>query len=254
MLTQRILIVDDDRNIQTMLRICLRDQGYQVELAPDGREALEAIRRDRPDLVLLDLAMPVLDGMSVLAELHSMPRGAAPRVIVMTAHGSVRTAIQAVRLGASDFLEKPFAPEDVRLSIASVLDDTGSWGDEPITSYDNVLHLVRGSLRAGKFSQAEALLMKAGTIADTDPAFLNLAGVLHESHGRRTSARRFYEKSLASDDHYEPARQNLRRLFEIDRYGESRDEVAFGDEQAMLEGFRGRVGLAQLEQIRRLVK
>ena len=78
--------------------------------------------------------------------------------------------------------------------------------------------------------------------------------MLHESHGRRASARRFYEKSLASDGHYEPARQNLRRLFEIGRYGESRDEVAFGDEQALLEGFRGRVGLAQLAQIRRLVK
>lgn len=254
MSTQRILIVDDDRNIQTMLRICLRDQGYEVETAQDGREALKAICRNRPSLMLLDLAMPVLDGMSVLAELHEMPKGAAPKVVVMTAHGSVRTAIQAVRLGASDFLEKPFAPEDVRLSIASVLDETGAWTEDLIEGYGNVLDLVRESLRAGKFAQAEALLMKAGTIADTDPAFLNLAGVLHESHGRRASARRFYEKSLASDNRYEPARQNLRRLFEIERYGESRSDVAFGDEQAMLEGFRGRVGLPQLDQIRRLVK
>ncbi len=153
--TQRILIVDDDRNIQAMLRICLKDHGYEVGTAPDGREALEAIRLNCPSLVLLDLAMPVLDGMAVLTELHRMPRGAARRVVVVTAHGSVRTAIQAVRLGASDFLEKPFTPEDVRLSIASVLDETGVWGDEPIESYGNVLDLVRARFAPASLPRAK---------------------------------------------------------------------------------------------------
>src|SRR5450755_3429244 len=95
----RILIVDDDANIRTSVRLCLEATGYTVEQAINGGDALEKIHASPPDLVLLDLAMPVLDGMTVLAELRALLWRQSPRAIVMTAHGSVRTAIQAVRLG-----------------------------------------------------------------------------------------------------------------------------------------------------------
>jgi DNA-binding response OmpR family regulator len=121
---KRILIADDEPNIQTMVRMCLSTEGYDLDRAMDGRAALDAIRRVSPDLLLLDLAMPVMDGMAVLRELQDQRAIPGVRVVVMTAHGSVRTAVQAVRLGASDFLEKPFRPEDLRLSVASVLDES----------------------------------------------------------------------------------------------------------------------------------
>ena len=116
-----ILVVDDEPNIRTMERFCLESAGYVVRQAANGSEALEEIARNTPDLVLLDLAMPILDGMTVLAEMHSQWPRFPTRVVVVTAHGSVKVAIQAIRLGASDFLEKPFVPEDLRLSVASVL-------------------------------------------------------------------------------------------------------------------------------------
>jgi FixJ family two-component response regulator len=142
----------------------------------------------------------------------------------------VKTAIQAIRLGASDFLEKPFIPEDLRLSVASVLGETpvnrGSGGED----YAQVLEHVRQALRAGRFREAERALMKAGTITDDDPAFLNLAGVLHESHGRADSARKFYERSMARDRQYQPAQENLLRLADLRRYGTTQRTIAFGDD------------------------
>lgn len=226
----RILIVDDDANIRTTVRLCLEAAGYVVEQAVNGGDALEQIHAAPPDLVLLDLAMPVLDGITVLAEIRAL-LSCSTRAIVMTAHGSVRTAIQAVRLGAADFIEKPFTPDDLRLSIASVLhDELPAHLRAPSAGYGEVLQRVRDALRAGKFREAEAGLMSAGTIADEDPAFLNLAGVLHESHGRVESARKFYEKSAMSNRTYQPAQENLRRLADIRYHGKSARAVAFGDD------------------------
>jgi DNA-binding response OmpR family regulator len=227
----RILIADDEPKIRLMVRTCLSDGAYELDEAGDGVEVLDAVRRNPPDLVLLDLAMPRMDGMTTLQELRPMQNLPHLRVIVMTAHGSVQTAIRALRLGASDFLEKPFLPDDLRLSVASVLDETPApiaGGEE---GYQAVLQRVREAMRGGKFAEGEALLMKAGTIADRDPEFLNLAGVLHESHGRIDSARRFYERSAAQDRSYQPAHENLKRLGELRRHGKTKRKVAFGDER-----------------------
>lgn len=235
MSAQRILIVDDDCNIQAMLRVCLASPQYTVETAGDGAEALVRITHELPSLVLLDLAMPVMDGMTALVHIHDLPPASRPRVIVMTAHGSVRTAIQAIRLGAEDFLEKPFTPDDVRLSVASVLEDPAMPRDSEGSDFNGVLASVRAALRSGTLSAAESLLMRAGTIADDDPAFLNLAGVLHESRGRVGSALRFYEKAAASNYDYRAAQENMLRLKELRKSGLTRREVCLGDE-AVCEG------------------
>jgi hypothetical protein len=141
----------------------------------------------------------------------------------------VKTAIQAVRLGASDFLEKPFLPEDLRLSVASVLRETPEQKPETREGYAEVLEHVRRALRARQFAEAERELMKAGTITDDDPAFMNLAGILHECHGRPESAQHFYEKSASLDHKYRPAQENLRRLADLRRHGATQRKVAFGD-------------------------
>jgi DNA-binding response OmpR family regulator len=231
---KRILVADDEPNIQAMVRFCLSTEGYEVDLAADGRAALDSIRRFAPDLLLLDLAMPIMDGMAVLRELADQRAIPSVRVVVMTAHGSVKTAVQAIRLGASDFLEKPFRPEDLRISVASVLDEAAPAGHERTENYDDVLAEVRQLLRAGKLDAAEGELMRAGTITDMDPGFLNLAGVIHEAHGRRSSAKRFYEKALVSDPAYMPAKQNINRLRTIERGGQSHGPVSLGDRAPVL--------------------
>jgi DNA-binding response OmpR family regulator len=230
-ISRKVLIVDDDPHIQTMLQACLADD-YDLSSAQDGRTALDMLTWLHPQVMLLDLAMPVVDGLTVLSTMFGPMHKttALPKVIVITANGSVRVSVQAIRLGASDFLEKPFTPDEVRQSIASVLNESKRDPSDTTASYDEVLSAVRESLKGGQIIDAERLLMKAGTITDADPSFLNLAGVVHEAHGRRGSARRFYERSLAAAATYEPARRNLKRLDEIDRTGNATTPIALGDD------------------------
>jgi DNA-binding response OmpR family regulator len=230
MSSQTVLVVDDETNIRNSVRICLEDAGYVVRQAENGSEALEQLAGDPPDVMLLDIAMPIMDGMTVLAELRSLWARYPTRVIVVTAHGSVKTAIRAIRLGASDFLEKPFLPEDLRQSVASVLRETPAAFRDPDEDYAQVLEHVRQALRGRRFREAERELMKAGSITSEDAAFMNLAGILHEAHGRVDSARKFYERSIARSN-YEPAKQNLERLGELRRTGKTKRPVSFGGEE-----------------------
>ena len=229
----KVLVVDDDANIRGTVRACLEADGHAVAQAADGAAALDRVRRDVPDLILLDLAMPRMDGIGLLTRLGQQWPHPPARVVVMTANGSVRVAVQAIRLGASDFLEKPFTPDDLRLSVASVLDEgRGGGGPGGLTAgatYDAILAGVREALADGRAGAAAMLLDTAGTIADADPSFLNLAGVVHEAHGRVANARRFYRRAVSSAAGYEPARLNLVRLDEAERTGRAAAPANLGD-------------------------
>ena len=115
MSTQRVLVVDDEENIRHMLRLMLRRAGYEVDTASDGLEALEALRGQPYDVVLLDLRMPRMDGLTFLEEVQQTQHGAT--IIVMSAYGSAETAIQAMKKGAYDYVNKPFESEEVLLTL-----------------------------------------------------------------------------------------------------------------------------------------
>jgi len=116
----RVLVVDDEYRIRLALRTCLEAEGYVVDEARDGREAIDALAVGAPDVMVVDLAMPVLDGLSVLREVACLD-GARPRVIVLTAYGSISAAEMAHDLGAVAFLEKPVMPESLRAAVAMAL-------------------------------------------------------------------------------------------------------------------------------------
>ena len=113
-----VLVVDDDPTQRRIFEEAIKRFGYSVATAEDGDKALAALRADAAGefgLVLLDLVMPGTDGMAVLAAMRSLPR--RPPVIVQTAHGSIDTAIAAMRAGADDFVVKPVSPERLEVSI-----------------------------------------------------------------------------------------------------------------------------------------
>lgn len=227
----KVLVVDDEANIRTLVQACLEDARYEVVQARNGVEALSAVEEHKPDVMILDLAMPLLDGMSVLAELRHLWSRLPTRVIVVTAHGSVKTAIQALRLGASDFIEKPFSPDELRQSVLAVLKKPASI-EQPEEGYVQTLRAVRDALQSRQFAEAEKKLMRAGTITSEEPWFLNLAGILHESLGRVESARKFYSRAVGKDRQYRPAQLNLERLGEIRRTGRSKIPVEFGGDDS----------------------
>lgn len=101
-----ILVVDDEPGIRTLVQEILEEEGYEVRLAENGEAARRAMQEKAPDLVLLDIWMPDLDGISLLKEWVSTGQARMP-VVMMSGHGTIHTAVEATRLGAFDFLEKP---------------------------------------------------------------------------------------------------------------------------------------------------
>ena len=102
----RILVVDDTENIRLGLSLLLRRHGHVPRCAAGGAEALAMLEQERPDLVLLDLSMPEVDGIAVLEQLQDWPEMAGVRVIVYSAVADETTRRQAIRLGAAEFIEK----------------------------------------------------------------------------------------------------------------------------------------------------
>jgi two-component system response regulator AtoC len=119
MTSSTILIVDDEAHMRRVLEIMLRQLGHRPLSATDGRQALAVLEREPVDLVLTDLRMPVLDGMGLLEAMAA--RGMAVPTIVMTAQGSIETAVQALKLGAQDYLLRPVDVSVLELAIQRVL-------------------------------------------------------------------------------------------------------------------------------------
>jgi DNA-binding NtrC family response regulator len=119
----RILIADDDPDILEVLGDRLVSQGYTVSTARDGVEALESLKADPPDVILLDLQMPRMGGLEVMRRI-SEERGEIT-VVVITAVGTIERAVEAMKHGAYDFITKPFNPEQVTLTVAKALEREG---------------------------------------------------------------------------------------------------------------------------------
>lgn len=116
---ERILVVDDEASIVQSLSGVLEDEGYQVLSAGSGEEALKEIRKEPPDLVLLDIWLPGMDGLTVLERLKRTSPGIP--VIIISGHGNIETAVKATRMGACDFVEKPLSIERILVSVQNAL-------------------------------------------------------------------------------------------------------------------------------------
>jgi two-component system nitrogen regulation response regulator NtrX len=116
-----LLVVDDEPDIRDLVKEILEDEGYQVATAENGQAARHALRERRPDLVLLDIWMPDIDGISLLKEWVE-GEGLPCPVIMMSGHGTVETAVEATRLGAWDFLEKPLSLAKLLVTVERALE------------------------------------------------------------------------------------------------------------------------------------
>jgi DNA-binding response OmpR family regulator len=124
----RILLVDDEQSIQTLLSYPLRKDGYHVTSAQDGREALQRFDEARFDLVILDLMLPKLDGVEVCRELRS--RSQVP-IIMLTAKGSETDKVAGLEVGADDYITKPFSMREFRSRVKAALRRSRMAGERP---------------------------------------------------------------------------------------------------------------------------
>ena len=126
-MAKMILIVEDDPNISELVQMYLEKEGYQAKIAPDGGKGLDLFRQLRPDLVLLDIMLPVMDGWAVLRAIRQDNK---TPVIMLTAKGETNDKVQGLKQGADDYLTKPFEMKELLARVEAVLRRTGSGDDK----------------------------------------------------------------------------------------------------------------------------
>jgi CheY-like chemotaxis protein len=119
---RRVLVVEDEPENRLLLQVILSTEGYQVVEAEDGRAALEAVERERPDIILLDVMMPGMNGYVVLERLRADPATATIPVIMLTALASGANMQRAVEMGAQGYITKPFEPADLVQAMETAME------------------------------------------------------------------------------------------------------------------------------------
>lgn len=116
-----VLVVDDEPDISALVAYHLARESYRVRTVSDGEEALEALQRERPDLMILDLMLPGISGLDLLRRLREEPQFRALPVILLTARADETERVEGLRLGADDYVTKPFSPSELVLRVGAVL-------------------------------------------------------------------------------------------------------------------------------------
>ncbi len=197
MFKARILVVDDEEDILNMLSGSLEDEGYEVLTARDGAEAMQLVRTNHPEIIFLDIWLPGMDGIQTLKAIKEFDTDI--EVVIMTGHGTVNTAVQAIKLGAADFLEKPLSLDVVLETIRKILEQAliqreagpearlrAPRRDELIGNSTAVRTLRKAISRLGKEEGPVLIVGEPGTGKEL------VARILHEKkHGKRRPMLKF---------------------------------------------------------------
>ena len=156
---ERVLVVDDDPDIVQFVSVNLELEGYEVSSATDGKEALASITADAPDLVILDIMMPEMDGLAVLRRMRAHPTSANVPVIVLTAKALPQDRIRGLELGADDYISKPFELDELLVRVRTVLQRAKAMRDlSPLTGLPGNFRITQELERRTEDGDAYALV------------------------------------------------------------------------------------------------
>jgi DNA-binding response OmpR family regulator len=203
-----VLIVDDEKNILLTLSQSLEVLQLETDTAINGEDALTKLKEKDFSLILLDLRMPGIDGMEVLRQVREIRPDI--RIIMISAYGTIEVAVEAMKLGAVDFIQKPFSPEEVRALVSRVL-DRENLDERKVADYGASIELAKKSIGNRHFDAAIEHARKAIFLDPARPEAFNLLGALTEIQGDREEAQKNYRAALSLDPSYAPAIKNLAR-------------------------------------------
>jgi two-component system response regulator HydG len=233
----KVLIVDDQRNMRTTLSLMLRGAGYDVDEAADGSEARDRVEADSLDLVITDLKMGARDGIEVLR--HVKQESPLTEVIVMTAYGTIESAVEAMRLGAYDYLQKPFREEELLAKVQRAVEKRQLAGEMVVMAagfrehfgFDNII---------GRSASVRDILGRIVRIAPTDTTVL-ITG--ESGTGKELVARAIHANSTRADKPFVPVNcaAITETLLESELFGHARGAFtgAVGARKGLLEEANG---------------
>jgi DNA-binding response OmpR family regulator len=211
-----ILIVDDEKNIRITMSRSLETLGIPIRTAENAEEALRRLAEEKFGIVFLDLKMPGMDGMELLR--HIKDRWPEIRVVIMTAYGTIESAVDAMKLGAVDFIKKPFIPAEMRSLARSVL-EREALDEQSAPDYRSLIELTKLHISNRSFADARDTAHKAIAADPGKPEAYNLLGALLEISRDWVEAQKFYRAALDIDPTFEPARTNLDRTTSRQKVG-----------------------------------
>ena len=219
--------MDDETNVRLNFRTTLESEGYEVFDVSSGEEAVQSLAEHTFALAILDIRMPGMGGLELLAKMRE--NGIKVPAMIVTAYSDVPNAVKAMKLGAIDFLQKPLRPEDLRSIVTEILKRHNGQDEPPAETFSAHIVAAKRCLNLRAFARARLHLVKALELNSKSAEAFNLAGVLAEVLEDYDKAKKFYGQAIKLDKRYEPAQQNMRRLFEVDHFGSSKEPVSLGE-------------------------
>ena len=212
-----VLVVDDEKNIRLTFSETMTQMGFDTRTASNGEEALTKMQGAEFDLVLLDLRMPGMDGIEVLRRIRE--RYPKVRVIMITAHGTVESAVEAMKLGAVDFIQKPCTPDEIRGLVGKVM-EREAIDESKVMDYSMLMELCKRHVTDRRLEEAKAIAQKALALDPGRPEAYNLLGAFQECRGEWVEAQKYYRTALEIDPSFKPAQANLERTGSFHRSGQ----------------------------------
>jgi DNA-binding response OmpR family regulator len=220
---KRAFVIDDEKNIRLTFSEILAQMGFDTRTAANGEAALSEMNKTDFDLVLLDFRMSGMDGIEVLRRIREgYPK---VRVIMITAHGTVASAVEAMKLGAVDFIQKPCTPADIREVVGKVM-KREALDESQVEDYPALIELAKKCIADYRFDAAGAHVRKAVAIDPSRAEAFNLLGAIQEIQGAHPSeALKNYQAALSLDSSYAPARKNIERIAGENKYRRGKIDI-----------------------------
>ncbi|MDF2673404.1 MAG: sigma-54-dependent transcriptional response regulator [Clostridiales bacterium] len=208
-MNERILVIDDTKNIKMLIGKALASEGYGVDTAESGQEGIELFKTQSYDLVLLDIRMPNMSGTEVLRVIKDIDE--AVPVAIITAFPTVKNAVECIKLGAVDYLRKPFTAEKIKQVIKQIL-DRKEITPQNTNNHEACIEYAKKCINERKFDEGMEYLKKAIAlnIDNADP--FNILGEVFELKGDIVNAKKYYGIALQLEPGNETAIENLNRV------------------------------------------